>query len=64
MKSKRTRHHDKWKLPPWQTNNMVQRMSPPQLFVGSFALLIVFGTLGFRFHACKGFKLVRFLDLR
>jgi trk system potassium uptake protein TrkH len=39
----------KWELPMGRTMSLGQRVSPAQLFVSSFALLVIFGTLGFRF---------------
>lgn len=38
----------KWDLPVPPSNSVWQRISPPQLFVGSFVLLILLGTLGLK----------------
>ncbi len=49
MRAKKRDSIGKWDLPNGHSLNVSQRVTPPQLFVGSFALLIVFGTLGLRF---------------
>jgi len=38
-----------WDLPVGRKYSLWQRLSPPQLFVGSFALLVMVGTLGLKF---------------
>lgn len=47
IKSRRLR--SKWDTPKGRSISQWQSLTPPQLFVGSFLLLIVAGTLGFRF---------------
>lgn len=39
----------RWDVPRGRRLRLWQKLTPPQLFVGSFALLIAFGTLGLKF---------------
>lgn len=39
---------NRWDLPLGGQTNLWQRMTPPQLFVGSFLLLVLLGTLGLK----------------
>lgn len=43
------RHHDRWDVPQGRSVNAWQGLTPPQMFVGSFLLLIALGTLGLVF---------------
>jgi trk system potassium uptake protein len=41
--------HRRWDVPQGRAVNLWQGLTPPQLFVGSFVLLIAMGTLGLKF---------------
>ena len=46
MKLKSLGRVDRWDIPQGQRLAIWQRLTPPQMFVGSFALLIMLGTAG------------------
>ncbi len=48
MKSRKKIKHHRWDVPQGRQVVWWQRLTPPQLFIGSFALLILIGTVGLR----------------